>query len=292
MRITVALPSTLTAESASLAEKTMKVGFIARVLSVFRVEELVLYVDKTSNLDERPLLSKLFNYIACPQYLRKRVFRLDPDLKYAGLMPPLNTPNHPLERGIRDLPEISYREGLVLGRRRGNRYIVDVGLERCVSLNLDASLRRGDRVVLRLSKDGAALKAELVDRSDVPHYFGFKVEAKDVGLRKLIELFKGVAAIIATSRYGKRVHDEALKVADIITKREGNVVLLFGSPFTGLYDIAKAEGFNLEECVDFTLNFLPGQGTKTVRVEEALCATLAILRFLYEAHGPKAPKNS
>ena len=69
-------------------------------------------------------------------------------------------------------------------------------------------------------------------------------------------------------------------------KKHEKMLLVFGSPFRGLYEIAKREGFDLDEEVHMTLNFVPGQGTKTVRVEEALYSTLAIINLLrYEVEG-------
>jgi predicted SPOUT superfamily RNA methylase MTH1 len=59
------------------------------------------------------------------------------------------------------------------------------------------------------------------------------------------------------------------------------VLLLFGSPSRGLFDIAKDEGFSLNNAVNFVVNTLPNQGTETVRTEEAVLATLAILNVQF-----------
>ncbi|MHC1636875.1 MAG: putative RNA uridine N3 methyltransferase [Candidatus Nezhaarchaeales archaeon] len=284
MKIAVALPSTLVAEANSLLEKTMKIGFIARVLSIFKVEKVIIYLDRSTELDERNLISKLFNYILCPQYLRKKVFPLDPDLRYVGVMPPLNTPNHPLEKSVNELPNISYREGLVIGRRRQNRYIVDVGLEKPIVIREKRALQHGERVILKLIKKEGNIKARLIEKKDVPHYFGFDVMVTDMSLKEIIASFKNEMLTVATSRYGKEVHKEVHNLMRKMRLHNNKVLLLFGSPFKGLYEIAKVEGFDLDEAVDFTLNFIPEQGTKTVRTEEALCSVLAILNFLHRAY--------
>jgi predicted SPOUT superfamily RNA methylase MTH1 len=44
-----------------------------------------------------------------------------------------------------------------------------------------------------------------------------------------------------------------------------------------LYEIAADEGLRLEKLLDFVVNTFPCQGTETVRTEEALLATLAVL---------------
>jgi len=285
LRIAVALPSTALAEANSLLEKTIKVGFMARALAIFKVEQLIIYCDEGEGVDERALLGKLFNYLACPQYLRKRVFPLDPDLKYVGLLPPLNTPNHPIEKSVKDLPEVCYREGLVIGSA-GGRYLADVGVEAPLAFQSSRKLRKGDRVILRIIKRGNEVaEVKEVERSEVPHYFGFTVDVTNLNLKGMISSFKGDALVIATSRYGREIHKEVQNLLELMKKHE-KMLLVFGSPFRGLYEIAKREGFDLDEEVHMTLNFVPGQGTKTVRVEEALYSTLAIINLLrYEVEG-------
>lgn len=279
MRIAVALPSTALAETNSLLEKTVKVGFMARALAIFKVEQLVIYRDETEDIDERALLGKLFNYLACPQYLRKKIFPLDPDLKYVGLLPPLNTPNHPTEKSVKDLPEVCYREGLVIGKR-GKRYLADVGVEVPLAFQSSRELRRGDKVVLRIvKKEGQVAEAREIERSEVPYYFGFVIDVTDLNLKELISSFKRDSLVIATSKYGREVHKEEQNLLKLMKERN-KLLLIFGSPFRGLYEMAEKEGFDLDDEVHVTLNFVPGQGTKTVRVEEALYSTLAIINFL------------
>lgn len=279
MKVTVALPSTALAEANSLLEKTIKVGFMARALAIFKVEQLVIYRDETEGIDERVLLGKLFNYLACPQYLRKKVFPLDPDLRCTGLLPPLNTPNHPIEKSVKDLPEVCYREGLVIDKV-GERYLADVGVETPLAFQSPRRLRRGDRVILRIVKRGDEVtEVREVERGKVPHYFGFTVDVTDLNLKELISSFKRDALVIATSRYGREVHRELQNLLGLLRKYD-KLLLIFGSPFRGLYEMAKREGFNLDDEVHMTLNFVPGQGAKTVRVEEALYSTLAIINLL------------
>ncbi|RUM47233.1 MAG: hypothetical protein DSY37_02975, partial [Hyperthermus sp.] len=55
--------------------------------------------------------------------------------------------------------------------------------------------------------------------------------------------------------------------------------VLFGAPDRGLFEIAREERLELNSHVDYVLNTIPGQGTRTVRVEEAVAATLAIINI-------------
>lgn len=280
MRLIIALPSTVVAEANSLLEKTVKIGFMARALSIFKVKKLLIYRDVSEEVDERELIGKLFGYAICPQYLRKRLFPLDPDLKYVGILPPLNTPNHPIEKNIEELPEVTYREGLVIDRK-GRKCLVDVGLEKDVVLYNARELKEGDRVILKITKKNGTIEGCKVKREDVPYYFGYEVYVTDFNLKGVISSFKGRALIVATSRYGKNVNESVPLLVEKMKEYRYNMLLLFGSPFRGLYELAKREGFDLDKTVDMVLNFVPDQGVRTVRVEEALYSTLAVINFLY-----------
>jgi predicted SPOUT superfamily RNA methylase MTH1 len=55
----------------------------------------------------------------------------------------------------------------------------------------------------------------------------------------------------------------------------------FGAPSRGLHEIAQDENLKLENIADFVVNMVPNQGTVTVRTEEALLASLAILNVYF-----------
>lgn len=48
-----------------------------------------------------------------------------PDLKFAGMLPPLDAPHH-----LRSTEWFAYREGVVKSSKQGNGSLVDVGLEK------------------------------------------------------------------------------------------------------------------------------------------------------------------
>jgi hypothetical protein len=60
------------------------------------------------------------------------------------------------------------------------------------------------------------------------------------------------------------------------------VLLAFGAPTQGLYEITENEGLNLDSLVDFVVNTISMQGTETVRTEEALIASLAVLNMYFQ----------
>ncbi|MFQ6062565.1 MAG: putative RNA uridine N3 methyltransferase [Methanosarcinales archaeon] len=89
MNLFILIPSSLTLESKDLKIKTYKVAQIARAASVFRVDKIIIYKDKDYN--DSKFISTILKYAETPQYLRKRLFALKKDLKYAGIILPLRT---------------------------------------------------------------------------------------------------------------------------------------------------------------------------------------------------------
>jgi predicted SPOUT superfamily RNA methylase MTH1 len=81
---------------------------------------------------------------------------------------------------------------------------------------------------------------------------------------------------IATSKYGVTFTEVANKIAEE-WKKANNILVAFGAPTQGLHEIIRKENLNLEEIADFVVNTVPSQGTETIRTEEALIASLAIL---------------
>ena len=100
-KLAIAVPASVISDTPHLREKTSKIGLIGRAAAVFRVDEIIVYPDnaeKGKQKNEANLIALLLSYLETPQYLRKRFFKLDPRLQYAGILPPLRTPHHPLNR--------------------------------------------------------------------------------------------------------------------------------------------------------------------------------------------------
>jgi len=103
--LAIAVPASVIADTPHLREKTSKIGFIGRAAAIFQVNEIIVYADdpKTSQNRDLALIATLLRYMETPQYLRKRLFELKPELKYAGILLSLRTPHHPLQGKIREL---------------------------------------------------------------------------------------------------------------------------------------------------------------------------------------------
>src|SRR5438445_88170 len=143
-RLSVAIPSSFTKDVPYLREKTSRVGLIARSLAIFRVDEVVVYYDQTgsSSAREADLLEKLLTYQETPQYLRKALFKQDPDLQFSGILPPLRIPSHP-NVGEPRIGEI--REALVI--ESGAHSIVNAGFRAAVEIS--SRLKLLQRVPIR-----------------------------------------------------------------------------------------------------------------------------------------------
>ena len=63
-------------------------------------------------------------------------------------------------------------------------------------------------------------------------------------------------------------------------KKSHKILVAFGAPTQGLYEIVARENLKLDEVAHFTVNTIPNQGTETVRTEEALYASLVILNLI------------
>ena len=210
-----------------------------------------------------------------PQYLRKRLFRLEPELQYAGILPPLRAPHHPMRSRVRDLRVGEYREGVVVSMTGAGSF-VDIGVERSV-LVPGRELPTNSRVTVRIAELGRHLKGLLVRRSDVDVYWGYRVRVSNVGLGGLLKK-EGYDLVVATSRRGVPF----MKVADELVEHWNEarrVLVAFGSPSAGLYEILKRERVRLSDVADFVVNLVPNQGTETVRTVEAVFACMGILNL-------------
>jgi predicted SPOUT superfamily RNA methylase MTH1 len=273
--LSIAIPASVVSDTPHLREKTSKVGLIGRTAAIFRVGEIIIYPDGPLEklADEMNLIATLLAYIETPQYLRKRLFKLEPQLQYAGILPPLRTPHHPLDRRSRDLKVGEYREGVVLSRIKEGA-LIDIGVEK-PALARNAQLVVGKRVTVRIVNGGEHLEAELANRDEVSAYWGYRVTVEERSLGKMLKA-RDFRLTIGTSQYGVPFAQIAGRIAEK-WGQVGNVLVAFGAPAAGLNEIVAQEGFSLDDIVDFVVNTIPMQGTETVRTEEALIASLAVL---------------
>lgn len=276
-KLSVAIPASIVSDTPHLREKTSKIGLIGRAAAIFRVDEIIIYPDnpKVNQAADMDLTAVLLAYMETPQYLRKRLFKLKPELRYAGILPPLRTPHHPLNRRIKKLKIGEYREGIIVSKTRVGG-LVDIGVEQ-PALIPNRRLPIGKRVTVKIKKVDKRVKAELANRDEIPEYWGYTVTVEKHPFGKMVKS-RGFNLTIATSKYGVPFVNVAEKIAKKWRKAD-TILVAFGAPTQGLYEIVGYEGLSLEEIVDFVVNTIPTQGTETVRTEEALIASLAVLNM-------------
>jgi predicted SPOUT superfamily RNA methylase MTH1 len=277
-KMAIAIPASVILDTPHLREKTAKVGLIGRAAAIFRVNEIIVYPDspKVNQSREMDLIATLLAYMETPQYLRKRLFKLEPRLQFAGILPPLRTPHHPLNKKAKNLKTGQYREGVVLSKT-SEGVLVDIGVEQPALLR-EKQLAAGVRLTLRIAKAASdPVEVQTAIQDEIPYYWGYRVVVERRSFKKLIENGK-FDLTIATSKKGVSFADVAYELAGNWEKAR-NVLVAFGAPANGLYEIARDEGSSLDDLVDFVINTIPSQGTETVRTEEALLVSLAILNM-------------
>ncbi len=273
-KLSIALPASVVSDVPHLREKTSKVGLIGRSAALFMVDEIIVYLDDLG-VDQSAdvgLLSALLGYMETPQYLRRRLFGLRPELRYAGVLPPLRTPHHPLNRRVKGLKVGEYREGVTLAAEK-HGVLVDIGVEKPALVS--RKLAVGRRVTVRITRIGDVVEAELAKRREVPEYWGYVVTAEELSLGEVLEA-RGFDLTVATSRRGVPFAEVAGALGER-WRQAGTVLVAFGAPGWGLFEIAEKEGLDLKDVADFVVNTFPVQGAETVRTEEALVASLAVL---------------
>lgn len=269
-KLSIFVPSSYLAESKDSKIRTYKVGLIGRYAALFRANNIVIYNDDSEggSRDDALYMKTILEYMDTPQYLRKQVFPITPELKNVGILPPLRTPHHPAtdEAKIGD-----FRQGLTKKRvRKGT--MVDIGVGRLALCKEKLSVNKV--LSFRIEKFGKEILIEPDEPDDV--YWGYNVITSDRNLYNSITMMKNKPdLVIGTSKYAPNI-TSILDEVQTSVKQANHVAILFGGPYSGI------SGMINERKLDYVVNTVPKQGTETVRTEEALVSTLAILNILLD----------
>ena len=266
-RLSIFVPASILSETKDLRIKTYKIGLIGRSAAIFKADRIVVYSDN-SDKEEVKFISDVLTYMNTPQYLRKRVFPITRELRNVGILPPLRTPHHPTG----ELSEGDYRQGLTLKRTKKGT-VVDIGADRNALCKEKLSVNKV------LSFKVEKLGKEIIIDPDVPdYYWGYKVLATNKNLyESILTLKPGPDLVIGTSRYAQSITSVLEEVKSKL-KGSKHTAILFGGPYAGLDELIS--GQDEIEIIDFEVNTVPSQGTKTVRTEEAVLATLSVFNLL------------
>ncbi|XP_068191788.1 putative methyltransferase C9orf114 homolog isoform X3 [Antennarius striatus] len=290
--VSVALPGSVLDNAQSLELRSYLAGQIARACVVFCVDEIVVFDEggDVTSVDGEfrgvgkkghacVQLARILQYLECPQYLRKCFFPKHQDLQYAGLLNPLDSPHH-----MRMDDESDFREGVVLDRpsRPGQGSLVNCGMRK--EVRIDKQLQAGLRVTVQLLRaeppDRKRIRGVVVSpqapRSRRGLYWGYSVRLAAC----LSAVFSespyqdGYDLTVGTSERGSSVDRVGLEPFR-------HLLVVFGG-LRGLEASVDADP-NLDVSdprllFDLYLNTCPGQGSRTIRTEEAILVSMATLR--------------
>jgi predicted SPOUT superfamily RNA methylase MTH1 len=269
-KISLAIPASVVSEHRHLREKTEVIAQIGRAAAIYRVDEIIIYPDEP---DESILLKYILGYMETPQYLRKYMFNKRPELKYVGVLPPLRTLHHPTGSDYSGLNEGEIREGVVINTIEGG-YLVDIGVDKFMEVTGKAP-SKGSRVAVMVTRKEPVLKGRRLKKSRIEEYWGYDLRGSSLKLSDLAQS-ADFDLTIATSRLGISLYSVRNEFEDDWRKSQ-KTLIAFGSYGEGVQDIISREGKRAEECFNYIVNTIPNQGTETVRTEEAIHASLAIL---------------
>ena len=243
------VPSTFGADERDMKLRAVKYGILARTASIFGVNKITIYEDPDEKINTEKsgrLMEKYLNYAETPPYLRKDLIPFDKDLKYANILPALQTVSH----GYSD----SFREAVVKEVDNGVAKL-DAGLEENIEAYGD--LKEGERITIKMT---GKREAKPVDKDDIGMYWSFEVVNDRRKLGDVLKDKKG--DIIVTSAHGEDYRETDLELGE-------NPKVVFGSAWRGIPSMIERGDLERDQ-IDRMVNFIPEQKTKTVRTEEAL----------------------
>ncbi|KAI4902475.1 hypothetical protein NFI96_018832 [Prochilodus magdalenae] len=291
--VSIALPGSVLDNAQSPELRTYLAGQIARACAVFCVDEVVIFDEKGENTTTVEgefkgvgrkgqacvQLARILQFLECPQYLRKAFFPKHHDLQFAGLLNPLDAPHH-----MRIDEVVEFREGVVLDRpsKEGTGSFVNCGMRK--EVQIDKQLQPGLRVTVRLQKNQntesrvykGVVVAPHVPRTEGGMYWGYSVRLASCLSAVMTECpFKdGYDLTIGTSEKGRDADQTSLPPFR-------HMLVVFGG-LQGLEASVDVDP-NLEVTdpsvlFDLYLNTCSGQGSRTIRTEEAILISLSLLR--------------
>jgi methyltransferase len=267
----ITIPDSSLSDEQTKRDKSIKIAQFARACSIFRVKRIYIYHDSLSHFEKEDsyLLKTILRYLDTPQYLRKILFPMMHQLQYAGVLHPIKAPHHRVVEDIKKIKAGDVRTGVIV-KVKGQLF-VEVGLASLVPFIGKGF--EGKKVNVKFIDPYPNLKAIEAIEEDIFDYWGYEV--KEVpSISKLLSSVEKTDIII-TSRKGRHFKNIEARLSED-AKSGRNFLVAFGSPKYGLHDILIKEGASVKPY-EHVVNMFPNQGTETVRLEEAVLGTLAIL---------------
>jgi len=276
--IDIAIPSSYTLNLSSLTQRTFVLSFLARSAGIFGVRNIYVYHDPINYLPEvEKQIIKILRYLSIPPYLKKTLFKIDRDLAYVGMAPPLTLSSHKKWIAIKDLEYPEYRIGYLIGRRSG-RYLIDVGLDKPVAIKEKPKRKL---VVVEINKSTSKyLVGRLLNEDEykeIDFYPGYNVKRLKTSIITFLRKYEGCK--ICLSRYGDYIGIKLNALRYSLAKYD-KIMLILGSYGYGLYEIFQYYNIDPENVCDYIINLVYKQRVETIRVEEAALIGLSIFDLI------------
>jgi len=267
----VAIPDSALSDEQTKRDKSVKIAQFARACSIFRVKRIYIYHDFLSQFErEDPdLLRTILRYLDTPQYLRKILYPRMHQLEYAGILHPIKAPHHRPPEDIKKVRPGDVRTGVIV-KVKGQLF-VEAGLGSLIPFA--GAGFEGKKVNVKFASPYPNLKAIEAADGDIFEYWGYDVKE----VPSLSKLLAGVenTEVVITSRKGSYFKNVEAKLVER-SKNVQNLLIVFGAPRNGVHELLAKEGSSAKPY-EFVVNMFPSQATETVRLEEAVLGTLAIL---------------
>ncbi|KAL9054933.1 MAG: hypothetical protein Q9162_003874 [Coniocarpon cinnabarinum] len=251
----------------------------------------------TAYSDPDHFLAHVLSYLETPPHLRRRLFPHHPNLRSAGSMPSLDMPHH-----LRAEEWCRWREGVVVGGQREmngdmsgkktkkqtkdgtQRSNVDVGLGKAVTV--PDVIPENTRVTVDFGEDELDMQAPEIEaaavhpaapREEAGYYWGYVVRTAASLSAVLTECgFEGgYDFCIGTSERGESIQSFLEGQQHGNRSQWHHLLVIFGG-VAGL-EVALQNDAELNQTVndpkelfDACINFVPHQGSRTIRTDEAL----------------------
>ncbi|KAJ3385316.1 hypothetical protein HDU84_002314 [Entophlyctis sp. JEL0112] len=311
--VSIAISASMISQLEKPELRTFLAGQIARCLTIFQVDEVVVYDDATvvaatlpktttegpfesaskKNLDASVFLARILQFCECPPYLRKALFPIHRDLQFASMIN-LESPHH-----TRIDDPIPFREGVTLETQRKDGTIVDCGLRNGTPCFIkDKAIKAGVRVTVKLDTHDVVPGASNVSATVISP--SFPRESHGIYWGYTVRLASSIGKVFQESPFPGGydftfgVSDSAETfLGDLYTRTEKippfkHLMVVFGGAKGIEFSIGADESLSVseEDCASLFTHFvrpLQSQGTRRIKTEENVMITMASDKFRLKA---------
>ncbi len=273
MNFWIAIPDSSLVDEQTKRDKSIKTAHIARSCAIFKVSRIYIYRDRERDYSyDRKMLKLILEFMDTPQYLRRILYPKITELEFAGILHPLKAPHHKPSIDPKNIKVGDIRQG-VTAKVKG-AYFVDAGLNALVPL--EGSALEGKRITVKFTSEYPTLRCAVASQQDIDQYWGYEVKE----VVSISEMLKGLNnTVVMTSKQGEPLSKFEQELKQQL-KDASTVLIVFGSPNRGVFEILKDERRRPKEFTKYVLNFFPEQMVETVRLEEAILGCLSLLNYI------------